>query len=453
MLRHWSRQRADFSPSVTPRIHNVTRSFTTPESPVDVNVQSPRRVQDSTASPRSQNQPSLDVKTSAKTATGLSEPLHNETSPTKNSRQRQSLPRHRPDPRFYRLVSRRVSGMTSKNPKDGTLSTADRLVSRPVSGMTSKNPRDGTLSTANQNPPRQKSADDLARRRRFHYLATLRRSHQLATRRRLFRQKQNPDRLQSRLRNHENSRSKLEAPRRRESLEKDFNESEGRSEAGQNHGDTSQLFNLPLKSRDGHQNSEAGKIRTDTETKQSVPPSKSLTGHHSGKIRTEQSVPPFKSLTSHRNSKGGTRHTNTKPRPPEPPPKSRTQHRNTEAGQKETDSDAQRPKPSSKSRARHPHREPRQRSSEPAAVPEYLQRRVNHGRWMSYRHRPTSPGQRPSSNNTLAKEQKTRGRHFALSQRKTTQISDSPNITLLDILRRHQPRGTKKHKLKAKGKN
>ena len=416
MLRHRSRQRANFSPSVTPRIRNVTRSFTTPESPADVKVQSPRRVHNSTASPRSENQPSLDMKTSAKTATGLSEQLHNETSPAMSSRQRQSLPRRRPDPRFYRLVSRRVSGMTSKNPKDRTLSTADRLVSRPVSGMTSKNPKDRTLSTAdrlvsrpvlgmtsknpkdrtlstaNQNPPRQKSADDLARRRRFHYLATLRRSHQLATRRRLFRQKQNPDRLQSRLRNHENSQSKLEAPRRRESLEKDFNEGEGRSEAGQNRGDTSQQFNLPLKSRDGHQNSEAGKIRTDTETKQSVPPSKSLSGHHSGKIRTEQSVPPFKSLTGHRNSKGGTRHTNTKPRPPEPPLKSRTEHRNTEAGQKETDSDAQRPNPPVKSRARH--REPRQRSTEPAAVPEYLQRRVNHGRWMSYRHRPTSPAQR-----------------------------------------------------------
>ena len=373
----------------------MTRSFTTPESPVDVKVQSPRRVHDSTASPRSENQPSLDVKTSAKIATGLSEPLHNETSPTKNSRQRQSLPRHRPDPRFYRLVSRRASGMTSKNPKDGTLSTADRLVSRPVSGMTSKNPRDGTLSTVNQNPPRQKSADDLARRRRFHYLATLRRSHQLDTRRRLFRQKQNPDRLQPRLRNHENSRSKVEAQLRRESLEKDFSEGEGRSEAGQKR--DAALFqqsNPPIKPRDGHQNLDAGKIRTDTETKLSVPPSKSLTGHHSDKIRTEQSVPPFMSLTDNRNAEGGRRHTNTKPRPPEPPPKSRTQHRNTEPGQKETDSDAQRPNPPVKSRARHPHREPRQRSSEPAAVPEYLQRRVNHGRWMSYRHRPTSPGQR-----------------------------------------------------------
>ena len=446
MLRHRSRQRADFSPSVTPRIRNVTKSFTTPESPVDVKVQSTRRVRDSTASlasPRSQSQPSLDVRTSAKTATGLSEQLHNETSPARNSRQPQSLPRRRPDPRFYRLMSRRVSGMTSKNPKDGTLSTADRLMSRSVSGMTSKNskdgtlstadrlvsrpassmksknpkdgtlstadrlvsrpvssmksenPKDGTLSTTNQNPPRQKIADDLARRRRFHYLATLRRSRQLATRRRLFRQRHNPDRLQSLLRNHENSQSKVEAPRRRESLEKPFSEGEGRSEAGQKR--DSALFqqsNPPLKPRDGHQNSDAGKIHTDTETKQSVPPSRSLIGDHSGEIHTEQSVPPFKSLTGHRNAKGGRRPSNSKPRPPEPPLKSRTQHRNTEAGQEEIDSDAQRPNPPVKSRARHPHREPRQRSSEPAAVPENPQRQVNHGRWMSYRHRPTSPGQR-----------------------------------------------------------
>ena len=301
----------------------------------------------------SQGKAPLDM-TSARNRTGQSQLSHNRTSVSNFS---QTLPLRKNHPGLYQLASRVVSNLTPKKPK-------------------------GRVFPVLHQKPSRFMADDLARLRRFHYLASLRRSRQLVARRKMNRRNQSPYMQQPHLRNQERAQPEAQAPRRPEISQKHFSAGEVYLQVGQRRGTPYQLSGPPLLSQRGQRNREAGKRHTDTETQQSSPPVKSLTGRD--------------------NAEADKRQTDAVARQSKPLLESWTLHQNIEVGQKQTESDTQRSKPPSQSRGRHQNGEARQRS-EPAAAYGNPHQRFSFGNWMS-RRRSASSGRRHQNSQTVRKK-------------------------------------------------